>query len=170
MTQAEIKVTELLTQFDDRRSNLIPILQEIQARHFYLPEEVLRRVSRKLQVPLPEVYQVATFYRCFSLKPRGKHLVQVCQGTACHVRGSERILERIHTEAKVGPSGTSDDRQFTVESVRCLGCCGLAPVIRVDKDTYAHLELGKVKGVLKRYRAQPQTGQEASPEMVVAHD
>lgn len=151
---SEEVVTDILGQFEDRRANLIPILQEIQAKYFYLPEKALRDVSRKLRVPLPEVYQVATFYRCFSLKPRGKHLVQVCQGTACHVRGSERILERVQTESGSGPSGTSPDRLFTVESVRCLGCCGLAPVLRVDKDTYAHLELGKIKGVLNKYRVR----------------
>ena len=147
---------ELLGQFDDRRANLIPILQEIQAKHYYLPEEALRRVARKLHLSFSEVYQIATFYRCFSLKPRGKHLVQVCLGTACHVRGGARVFERAQTETNVGPSGTSPDMQFTVEPVRCLGCCGLAPVMRVDKDTYAHLEQGKVKGVLSKYRPRPQ--------------
>jgi NADH-quinone oxidoreductase subunit E len=170
MTQVETEVAELLAQFDDRRSNLIAILQEIQARHFYLPEEALRRVARKLQVPLPEVYQVATFYRCFSLQPRGKHLVQVCQGTACHVRGSQRMMERIQLESGAGPSGTSDDMQFTVESVRCLGCCGLAPVVRVDKDTYAHMELGKIKRTLSKYRPRPQHTVNEHPELVAAHD
>jgi NADH-quinone oxidoreductase subunit E len=143
---------EILDKFDERRANLIPILQEIQAKYFYLPEELLRRVARKLDVPLAEVYQVATFYRCFSLKPRGRHLVQVCLGTACHVRGGQRILERVETEAGAGPGGTSADFEFTVEPVRCLGCCGLAPVMRVDRDTFAHLEQGKVRGILNRYR------------------
>lgn len=147
---------ELLAQFDDRRANLIPLLQEIQARHYYLPEEALRRVARKLNLRPSEVYRVATFYRCFSLKPRGKHLVQVCLGTACHVRGGERVFDRVQTETDSGPSGTSPDMQFTVEPVRCLGCCGLAPVMRVDKDTYAHLEQGKVKSVLNKYRSRPQ--------------
>lgn len=154
MTPAENEavVADILGQYEDRRASLIPVLQDIQAHFYYLPEEMLRKVSKKLRISLPEVYQVATFYRCFSLKPRGKHLVQVCQGTACHVRGSERILERVQTETNAGPSGTSPDMQFTVESVRCLGCCGLAPVMRVDKDTYAHLELGKIKNVVRKYR------------------
>jgi NADH:ubiquinone oxidoreductase subunit E len=154
-SENETVVADILGQFADRRASLIPILQEIQNTYFYLPEEALRRVARKLQVPLPEVYQVATFYRCFSLKPRGKHLVQVCQGTACHVRGSSRILERVATETQAGPSGTSADMQFTVQSVRCLGCCGLAPVLRVDRETYAHLELAKVPRVIKKYRPLP---------------
>ena len=151
MPETEV-TSELLGQFDDRRANLIPILQEIQLRHFYLPEEALRRVARKLHLTYSEVYQVATFYRCFSLKPRGKHLVQVCLGTACHVRGGALVHERAQTEAGVDASGNSPDGQFTVESVRCVGCCGLAPVMRVGKDTYAHMEQGKVKGVLNKYR------------------
>jgi NADH-quinone oxidoreductase subunit E len=144
---------EALARFDDRRANLIPILQEVQATYSYLPEDVLRRVSRKLKVPLPQVYQVATFYRCFSLKPRGKHVVQVCLGTACHVRGGTRILERVETETGLADVGTSPDLEFVVETVRCLGCCGLAPVMRVDRDVYASLEQTKVKRVLNRYRA-----------------
>jgi NADH-quinone oxidoreductase subunit E len=146
-------VDETLAQFDDRRANLIPILQEVQATYSYLPEDALRRVSRKLKVPLPQVYQVATFYRCFSLKPRGKHVVQVCLGTACHVRGGTRILERVETETGLTDVGTTADLEFVVETVRCLGCCGLAPVMRVDRDVFASLEQSKVKGVLNRYRA-----------------
>ncbi|HXY68347.1 MAG TPA: NAD(P)H-dependent oxidoreductase subunit E [Gemmatimonadales bacterium] len=143
---------ESFARFDDRRENLIPILQDIQATYSYLPEDVLRRVSRKLKIPLPQVYQVATFYRCFSLKPRGKHVVQVCLGTACHVRGGTRILERVETETGLSDVGTSPDLEFVVETVRCLGCCGLAPVMRVDRDVYASLEQAKVKRVLDRYR------------------
>ena len=145
-------VKPLLQQFADDRANLIPILQEIQATFFYLPEQALRRVARKLRIPITEVYQVATFYRCFSLQPRGRHLVQVCLGTACHVQGGDLVLERTQTECGVGPSGTSPDMEFTVEPVRCLGCCGLAPVMRVDRDTFAHLEQAKVRGILNRYR------------------
>ncbi len=170
MSESEAVVADILGQFDDRRENLLALLQEIQATFFYLPEDALRRVARKLQVSLADVYQVATFYHCFSLKPRGKHLVQVCQGTACHVRGSERILERVQSETGAGLAGTSPDRQFTVESVRCLGCCGLAPVARVDKDTYAHLEIGKVKKILRKYQAARIETTEQEPAMSVAHD
>ena len=145
-------VKPLLAHFGDERANLIPILQEIQATFSYLPQEALRRVARKLQIPITEVYQVATFYRCFSLRPRGRHLVQVCLGTACHVRGGELVLERAQTETGAGITGTSADMEFTVEPVRCLGCCGLAPVMRVDRDTFAHLEQAKVRGVLNRYK------------------
>jgi len=163
------KMETVLGNFEDRRANLIPILQEIQARFYYLPEEALRRVARKLQVPLPEIYQVATFYRCFSLKPRGKHLVQVCLGTACHVRGGDRVLERTQTETGAGPSGTSADYEFTVEPVRCLGCCGLAPVMRVDKQTFAHIDQTKVRGVINKFKPQPKKAAAPAKESV-AHD
>jgi NADH:ubiquinone oxidoreductase subunit E len=151
------KMEAVLGQFEDRRANLIPILQEIQAHYYYLPEQVLRRVSRKLKVSLPEIYQVATFYRCFSLKPRGKHLVQVCLGTACHVRGAPRVLDRILRDLKLPHVGTTEDMQFTVESVRCIGCCGLAPVIRVDNvNTHPHLTQAKVPGTLRKYAKKPE--------------
>ncbi len=165
-SENEAVVAEILDQFDDRRDNLLALLQEIQATCHYLPQEALRRAARKLQVPLAEIYQVATFSHCFSLKPRGKHFVQVCQGTACHVRGSARILERVQTETGAGLTDTSPDGLFTVESVRCLGCCGLAPVMRVDKATYAHLELGKLRNLLRKYRPKPQP-KHLKPELVM---
>ncbi len=168
MPETEV-TSDLLGQFDDRRANLIPILQEIQAKHFYLPEEALRRIARKLHMTYSEVYQVATFYRCFSLKPRGKHLVQVCRGTACHVRGGDLVYERAQTEAGVDGSGNSPDGQFTVESVRCVGCCGLAPVMRVGKDTYAHMEQGKVKGILNKYRPRVKAEEKVAAKSA-AHD
>jgi NADH:ubiquinone oxidoreductase subunit E len=152
LTLESTTLDETLERYDERRANLIPILQDIQATYSYLPEDVLRRVSRKLHVPLSDVYQVATFYRCFSLKPRGKHVVQVCLGTACHVRGGPRILDRVETETGTVGLGTSPDMEFVVETVRCLGCCGLAPVLKVDRDVYASLEQSKVKQVLNRYR------------------
>ncbi|HZQ68142.1 MAG TPA: NAD(P)H-dependent oxidoreductase subunit E [Terriglobales bacterium] len=146
------KVEPLLEAFEDRQSNLIPVLQEVQETYRYLPQEVLRRISQKLRVPLTEVYQVATFYRCFSLVPRGRHVIQVCLGTACHVRGAPRVLDRILRDLKMAAPGTSSDLQFTVETVRCIGCCGLAPVARVDNsNTHPHLTQARVGGLLKKY-------------------
>lgn len=166
------QVERLLDGYDDRRSNLIAILQQIQATYYYLPEHILRRVARKLRIPMTEVYQVATFYRCFSLKPRGKHLLQVCLGTACHVRGAPRVLDRILTELRLPSPGTTEDREFTVLAVRCIGCCGLAPVARVDTSTHPHLTQAKVKGMLKKYApktekagAQPTGDQDAAAEL-----
>ena len=119
-----IQVDSILQGSAERAENLIPVLQEIQARFHYLPEEALRAVSRRLRVPLTEVFHVATFYNCFSLEPRGRHLVRVCLGTACHVRGGQRILDKVLRELKLPASGTTPDFNFTVEPVRCLGCCG----------------------------------------------
>ena len=113
-------------------------------------------------MPLSDVYQVATFYQCFSLKPRGRHVVQVCLGTACHVRGGPKILDRVETETGTVGLGTSPDMEFVVETVRCLGCCGLAPVMRVDRDVYATLEQSKVKVVLNRYRKKRAGGKDAT--------
>jgi len=135
------------------RSELISLLLEIQQQHHYLPEEALCKLSRQLRVPLTEVFHVATFYNCFSLEPRGRHLVRVCLGTACHVRGGQRILDKVLRELELPASGTTADFEFTVEPVRCLGCCGLAPVVRVDQSTHGHLMQSRVPKILKRYRA-----------------
>jgi NADH:ubiquinone oxidoreductase subunit E len=147
-----IQVDEALQGWSERAEDLIPVLQEIQARFHYLPEEALRVVSRRLRVPLTEVFHVATFYNCFSLEPRGRHLVRVCLGTACHVRGGQRILDKFLRELKLPTSGTTPDFNFTVEPVRCLGCCGLAPVVRVDQATHGHLMQSRIPKLLKRYQ------------------
>lgn len=149
---ATASVDLILQSRADRAEDLIPVLQEIQAQHNYLPEPALRAVAQRLNVPLTEVFHVATFYSCFSLEPVGKHLVQVCLGTACHVRGAPRVLDRLLRELKLGHLGTTRDFEFTVRTVRCIGCCGLAPVLRVDANTHPHLTQAKVPGLLKKYR------------------
>lgn len=136
----------------ERAENLIPVLQDIQSKFHYLPEDALRAVSRRFRIPLPRVFHVATFYNCFSLEPRGQHHVQVCLGTACHVRGSQRVLEKVLRELNLPASGTTSDFAFTVEPVRCLGCCALAPVMRVDQRTYGHLQQSRVPKILKGHR------------------
>lgn len=149
---------EILAKYDNRRSNLVPILQDIQSSLRYLPEPVLRQVARKLRMRDAEVYQVATFYRGFSLTPRGKHHVLVCLGTACHVRGAQKVLDKVITETGATATGTSADGQFTVEPVRCLGCCGLAPVVRVDTQMFAHVEQNQVKRLLRKYKKPAANG------------
>ena len=165
MTQTETeRVQGLLERFEDARANLIPILQEVQASFFYLPEEVLRSVSEKLQVSLPEIYHVATFYNCFSLEPVGRHVVQVCLGTACHVRGGPRVLDRILRDLKLPDPGTTKDCAFTVRTVRCIGCCGLAPVVRVDNRVHPRMTQAKVGGLLKLYRPAAGATQQREPQ------
>ncbi len=152
-------VTEILGRYQHRRADLIPILQEVQAKYFYLPEPILRKISREMDIPLPEIFHVATFYNCFSLEPVGKNLVQVCLGTACHVRGGPKVLERILQDLKLPRPGTTKDCEFTVRTVRCVGCCGLAPVVRVNQHSHAHMTQAKVKGVLNKYGAKKQEAQ-----------
>jgi NADH-quinone oxidoreductase subunit E len=144
----------ILSGFGERPENVVPVLQEIQSQFHFLPEEALRTVSRRFKIPLTQVFHVATFYNCFSLEPRGHHQVQVCTGTACHVRGAPRLLDRLLRELKLREPGTTEDLQFTVTAVRCVGCCGLAPVVRVDAKTHAHLTQTKVPALLKKYRPQ----------------
>ncbi len=141
----------LLSNCEETRDRLIPLLQEIQTQFHYLPEFALRRVASKLNISVTDVYQVATFYSCFSLEPVGKHVVQVCLGTACHVRGAPRVLDRMLRDLKLAAPGTTEDMQFTVRSVRCVGCCGLAPALRVNANTHARMTQAKVRGILKKY-------------------
>ena len=165
MTQTEAEQLEsILGQFEESRASLIPILQEVQSTYFYLPEPALRRVSTRLSVPLVDVYHVATFYNCFSLEPVGKHVVQVCLGTACHVRGGPKVLDRILRDLKLPQPGTTKDFAFTVRTVRCIGCCGLAPVVRVDNRVHHHLTQAKVSGMLKLYRPAASATEQRVPD------
>jgi NADH:ubiquinone oxidoreductase subunit E len=123
----------------------------IQNEYNYLPQDTLRHVSNALAIPLTDIIGVATFYRAFSLKPRGRHLVTVCLGTACHVRGGPRILDEFQRQLKIKPGQTTKDAQFTLETVACLGCCAIGPVVVVDKDYHAHTTIRKVGKILKKY-------------------
>jgi NADH-quinone oxidoreductase subunit E len=162
MSETEtVQVSELLAKYENRRSSLIPVLQEVQSQYRYLPQPVLRQIAEKLDVPLPDVYHVATFYNCFSLEPVGRNLVQVCLGTACHVRGAPRVLDRILTDLKLPQPGTTKDVEFTVRPVRCIGCCGLAPVVRVNDNTHPHMTQAKVKGMLNKYHRKPEAAKAA---------
>lgn len=129
------KVNEIIARHDSQLSNLIPILQEIQAEYRYLPEEVLAYVATAIGASPATVFGVATFYAQFSLKPKGKYVIKVCEGTACHVRGSEQLKYRLEERLGLGNGkDTTDDMQITLESVSCLGACGLSPVIVINDD------------------------------------
>ena len=133
-------------------SSLIALLQEVQSHYTYLPEQVLVLVGKKLSVPLSRIFALATFYRSFSLKPRGKNTLKVCLGTACHVKSGTNLLEKAKRELHLpGEEDTTSDLTFTVEKVRCLGCCSLAPVVRVNEETYGSMTQEKLSRVLKRY-------------------
>jgi NADH-quinone oxidoreductase subunit E len=151
--QVQTDVVECsIRKYGAKKEALIPILQDIQSDLNWLPEETLKVVAERLEVPLMEVYGVATFYRTFSLKPRGKHIVTVCVGTACHVRGGQRMVDQISRELNVNPGETTEDMNFTLETVNCLGCCAIGPIVVVDGEYYGEMTTRKVKSVLDQYR------------------
>ena len=146
------KVDAIISRYEGGRESLIPILQGITNEFNWLPENMLMRVAEVKQIPMEHILRVATFYKAFSLKPRGKHIVTVCMGTACHVKGAPRILERFERELGVATGETTPDMLFTLEAVRCIGCCGLSPVVTVGEDLYGKLTPAKAAGVLGKYR------------------
>jgi NADH-quinone oxidoreductase subunit E len=130
---------------------LLTKLHAIHAEHGYLPEEELRRAADELGVPLSQLYSTASFYAAFSFQPRGRHTIQVCLGTACYIRGGEKLLEKLETILGVKPGETTDDLAFTLETVYCLGSCSMSPVVRVDGDTYGRLRADRLPRILKKY-------------------
>lgn len=151
MEVQESKVKSFVTKYRSEKKALISVLQDIQEEYNYLPQEALRIVSDTLGIPLIDIVGVATFYRAFSLEPRGKHLVTVCMGTACHVRGGPKILEEFERKLNILAGETTADRQFSLETVACLGCCAIGPVVVVDGDYHAQTSIRKVGSILKKY-------------------
>ncbi|KYK38715.1 MAG: NADH-quinone oxidoreductase subunit NuoE [Theionarchaea archaeon] len=154
MKDTNTLIESILDKWNYDNSCLISILLDVQDEYNYLPEEALTTVAEKLGVPLINVYSVATFYKVFSLTPRGKHLISVCVGTACHVRGGQRILDRIQRYLSIAPGETTDDNLFTLETVRCLGCCALGPVMVVDDSYYSHMTTKMAGTILNKYRRE----------------
>jgi len=144
-------VNEVLKSHNNDKSLLVGILQDVQARLNYLPREALEKVSEGLGEPLSNIYSVATFFRAFSLKPRGRHSVCVCMGTACHVRGAEKILDRMEQELNIKSGDTTDDMKYTLETVNCVGACALGPLVVVDGEYEGQMSADKVKSVLEKY-------------------
>ena len=130
---------------------LIPILQEIQDSFGYLSSEVLMEVSDYTKIPASQIYGVATFYEQFHLKPRGRHTIKCCRGTACHVKGGSEIINALKNELNTDEGGTTEDMKFTFETVACLGTCFLAPVIMIDNDYYGNLTAGKIGKIISKY-------------------
>jgi len=142
------KVQSILEKYGYDKGSLVPILQDTQAEFGYLVRETLSEISMGLNVPLSQVYSVATFFRSFSLKPRGRHLINVCLGTACHVRGAVRILETIERDAEIKPGETSEDLRFSLETVNCVGACALGPIVIIDGKYSGEMKIDKVKPLL----------------------
>jgi len=164
------KVCRILERHAYRPAGLIPILQAIQHEYQYLPEEVLTYVATSLDVPPARVFGVATFYAHFALEPKGKHVIRVCDGTACHVKHSLPVLEALHQ--KLGTSEkkkTSTDMQFTVETVACLGACGLAPVLVIDEQVYGGMTPERALSLVDEIVAQESVGTTVQPALEEAH-
>jgi NADH-quinone oxidoreductase subunit E len=139
-------------EYNNDPENVIMILQSIQRRYNYLPVPALEYLSKKIGVPLSRIYGVARFYSTFSLEPRGRNIISICLGTACHVRGAERIRERIENTLSISEGKTTEDKCFTLESVRCVGCCSLGPVIRINEDVHAQVSSDQVNQILNKYK------------------
>ena len=145
------ELDKILARHKGARGSLIPVLQEVQAVQGYISHDAIREISAALKIPATDIFGVATFYAQFHLKPRGRHVVRVCQGTACHVRGSAIILAEVEKELGIQPGETTEDLRYTLEPVACLGCCGLAPVMMIDEDTHGRLTADKVAAILAKY-------------------
>ncbi|MBN2312238.1 MAG: NADH-quinone oxidoreductase subunit NuoE [Candidatus Hydrogenedentes bacterium] len=135
-----------------RRDALIPILQEVQEMHGYLSQDAIMQIGKHLRLPASKIYGVATFYNQFRFSPLGRYHIQICRGTACHVKGSLSVLDAFRHELQIEPGGTSADGLFSIEVVACIGACGLAPVVAVNGEFYAEMTPGKARDLIEEYR------------------
>lgn len=154
LSEIEEKVIEILESFEYKKSSLISILLKIQEEYNYLPKEAITAVADKLGIHAIQVYSVATFYKVFSLTPRGKYIINVCLGTACHVRGGSRIVDEIRNKLNIDVGETTEDMQFSLETVRCLGACALGPVMEINGEYYGQLDAKKTNAALQKYKAE----------------
>jgi NADH:ubiquinone oxidoreductase subunit E len=146
------RVASIIARNKSRQGPLMPILQEVNAALNYFPENVLRYISQETGYPLSHIYRIATFYSAFSVTPRGKYVINLCLGTTCYVRGSERLMEKISDILAIKPDQTTPDLKFTLKTVRCIGCCGLAPALMVGSEVYGKLTRKEVPDIVRKYR------------------
>lgn len=145
------KLTSILDSYERDPGMLVAILQDVQAEYNFLPKETLTQVSQGLDIPMTQVYSVATFFKTFSLKPRGRHIINVCLGTACHVRGAGRVLDEIGRQLDIKAGETTEDFRFTMETVNCVGACALGPIVVIDGKYSGQMKTDKVKTLLESY-------------------
>ena len=148
MTQKLSTIDRIIAEHQADKSALIQMLLEIQRENHWLPRPALVRLSQRLGIPINQIYHIATFYKAFSLIPQGRHAISVCLGTACHVRGAPRLLEKVTDSLHIGPGETSPDMKFTLSKVNCLGCCALGPVIVVDGEYHGNPSTKEIKRVI----------------------
>jgi len=144
-------VDRIIDNYTGEDGILIQVLQDVQAEFNWLPQEAVVRVCERLDIPLTQAYSVASFYKAFSLVPRGRHIANVCMGTACHVRGAPRVLDKVEQVLGIQAGETTPDLRFSLERVNCLGCCALGPVIVIDGEAHGKLMLSEVEGILDSY-------------------
>lgn len=145
------KLLQIIEKNKDRKGALIPVLHEAQELYGYLPFEVQKAISEGLQIPLTEIYGVVTFYTNFSVKPKGKYRIQVCLGTACYVKGAAKVLERLREKLGIEVGECTEDGKFSIEAARCIGACGLAPVMMINDDVYGRLTPDEVDRIIEKY-------------------
>jgi NADH:ubiquinone oxidoreductase subunit E len=145
------QVDEIISGYKGKPGALIPVLEQVQDVCGYLPMAIQVRVAKGLNLPVANVYGVVTFYSFFTMVPKGKHVIRVCLGTACYVRGGKRILEKLSDILQIEPGECTEDRLFSLETVRCLGACGLAPVVVIDDDTHGQIKPAKLDSLLAQY-------------------
>ena len=145
------KIDQIIDKHECQASSLIQILLDIQSENHWLPKEALDRVSEKLHVPMSKIQHITTFYKSFSLVPRGRHEVHICMGTACHVRGAQRILDMVEDQTGIKAGETDVELKFTLETVNCIGCCALGPVMVVDGEYHGNIAPSQIENVLKNY-------------------
>ena len=155
------KIDEMIDKYGKDPSSLILVMQDIQAEYRFLPEPALVHIGEELGVPMSRIYNVATFYRTFSLKPKGKHQIHVCMGTACHVRGAKRIFDGVARELGVEAGETTEDEMFTLETVNCLGSCALGPLVTVDEEYVGKATQAKMKKVIDHLKKEGEGNGEA---------
>ena len=146
------EIDAIIKRYRGKESAILAILQDIQTKEKYLPKDVLEQVSQKMHIPMTQVFRIATFYNALSIKPRGRHKVDVCLGTACHVRGGTKIVDKLKRDLGIQVGETTKDKRFTLESVRCVGCCSLGPVAVVDGNVFGRVTQEKVPGLLKEFK------------------
>jgi len=145
------KVDEIIDKHPAQKEALIQLLLDMQGEFNWIPKEAILRINGRLRIPISQIYRVASFYKAMSLTPRGKHVVNVCLGTACHVRGGPRIMDKVEENLGIKAGKTTQDMKFTLERVNCLGCCAIGPVIVVDDDYHGKVDSPKVKEILEGY-------------------
>ncbi|MCU0781512.1 MAG: NAD(P)H-dependent oxidoreductase subunit E [Akkermansiaceae bacterium] len=156
------QIDECVERWSDQEGNLIMILHEIQNHHGYVPRECSLLLSEKMGIPLARIYEVLTFYHYFRLIPQGKHNITVCNGTACYLKGSARLLAELEERLGIADGDTTDDRMFHLETVRCIGCCGMAPALVVDGTTHGRVNPVDVAAIIERIRIQEESTASAS--------